>query len=626
MYKTERLKVFSANLPFLVSVNIGISTILVFSGIYDGLSTDKLIWMFCIYGVSALRLFFHYGISPNNPHKLDFHFAGVILAGIVWASYPYLFHQDFTIKQEMVALIIFCGMSGGSASLLSADLRSSIAFTTITVIPFCLVLMSMGKDEKAIGLMGIGYAIALCLSAVRSSTFIIKSIRSQLHVENLVANLESEVQTRTATILTLEQRDMLTGLYNRNSFTTKVELVQDQIDTTPTIDTFIHINLEAFHVINDNYGHEFGDLVLTKVGQRLTNIDKYYGSVSARWGNDEFIIYLSTQSGYAVNEYIDLVKEKLAEPIQHHNIRVTLSFHIGYYECHQPMHVLKAIKNAQLAMNDGKRNHIRIRAFDQDIQDKYERKEYLRVEMLKALDNQDFFMNYQPIVDIRSQRIHAFEALVRWKVAGEPIAPDEFISIAEENGLITDLGKLIMKMSLVALNRVNQRYPEIAISINVSAIEFENDEFIDYLDFLIHQHAIITRNVHLEITETAMISNLGKLSDVIKRVKEMGIMISVDDFGTGFSSISVLKNLSVDFIKIDKSYVDDICTDEKDQSIVSAVTKMAHTIHSKVIAEGVEYADQLALLRASDVDFIQGYLFSKPVTFETMLTQLAYER
>ncbi|MCA2017287.1 EAL domain-containing protein [Vibrio tritonius] len=626
MYKTERLKVFSANLPFLVSVNIGISTILVISGIYDGISTDKLFWMLSIYAVSALRLFFHYGISSTNPHKLDFHFFGVVLAGVVWASYPYLFHQNFTIKQEMVALIIFCGMSGGSASLLSADLRSSIAFTTITVIPFCLVLMGMGPDEKAIGIMGIGYAIALCLSAVRSSTFIINSIRSQLHVESLVANLESEVEKRTAKILTLEQRDMLTGLYNRTSFTTKVEMVQDQAFEQPNnIETFIHINLEAFHIINDNYGHEFGDLVLTLIGKRLTNIDKYYGSVSARWGNDEFIIYLSTQSTYTVNEYIDLVREKLSEPIQHNNIRVSLTFHIGYFDGSEPMPILRAIKNAQLAMNDGKKNHIRVRAFDQDIQDQYERKEYLRLEMLKAIENQTFFMNYQPIVDIKTQRIHSFEALVRWKVAGEPIAPDEFIAIAEENGLITDLGKLIMKMSLMALNRVNQRHPQVAISINVSAIEFEHDEFIDYLDFLIHQYSIITQNIHLEITETAMISNLARLSNVIKRLKNKGIMISVDDFGTGFSSISVLKNLSVDFIKIDKTYVDDICSNEKDQSIVSAVTKMAHTINSKVIAEGVELPEQLAILRSSDVDFIQGYLFSKPVSFETMLTQLAYE-
>lgn len=624
MYKTERLKAFSSNLPFLVSVNLAISTILVFSGIYDVIDESKLIWLVCIYAVSAVRLVIHFRVDDTYHKKLDLHFIGVILAGVAWASYPYLFHQTFTLREQFVTIIIFCGMSGGSASLLAADLRSAFAFTSITVFPYSAVLLTSNNfDESIIGIMSLGYGAALCLGSKRTHAFIISSIKNQVKAEKLVINLAHEVEQRTAKISSLEQRDLLTGLYNRDSFTNKVDIIRHSHTKRARFqDLFLHVDIDNFHIINNNYGHEIGDRVLNEIGQRLHSIDKFYSSISARWGNDEFLIYARAKVSCNIEDFINTLASRLEEKIQIDNIVVSPSFHMGYHLGEEEISVLQGEKNAYLALIEGKRSNLKQCKFNEEIKRCHARDTYLIAAMKIALLDEAFHMNFQPIVDIKTNQIHSFEALVRWQWNNEFISPAEFIPLAEQHGLIVDLGKLVLKMSVEALAEANDRNPDISMSVNVSVIQFEDDSFLDYLAFLIEQYSITPHSIHLEITETAMISNLTKLTRSIKRAKEIGVMISVDDFGTGFSSISVLKNLSIDYIKIDKSYIDNICTDDKDLSIVSAVTRMTHAINAMVIAEGVEDNDQREILHRHDIDFYQGYLFSKPVSRDNMLTLL----
>ena len=196
------------------------------------------------------------------------------------------------------------------------------------------------------------------------------------------------------------------------------------------------------------------------------------------------------------------------------------------------------------------------------------------------------------------------------------------MDIAERYGQINFLGEFVLEQAIASLSKLNKLDNTIALSINVSVLQLEGHDFIIFLKNLLNLYCVNTNNIHLEITETIMIKNLVYLSKVITQLKSIGVRISIDDFGTGFSSISVLKELSVDYIKIDKSYVDNICEHSKDKSIVSAVTKMSHMIGCKVIAEGVERNDQLALLKGLEVDSYQGYLFSKPVKFEQALELL----
>ncbi|WP_165313592.1 putative bifunctional diguanylate cyclase/phosphodiesterase [Vibrio ziniensis] len=617
MYKYQRLLILSTNLPVLLAINIVIACTLVISDMYGPASKQaKLTWLAILAAVTAYRYFVHLYFSNNNKHKLDLHLVGVVIAGAVWAFYPYLFHQSMSTKEIMLTLIIFCGMSGGSVTLLSCDLRSAIAYVSLTVFPYSLVLITSGDSSlESLGFMGIVYGAALCITAVKSARIIFSLIDNQAKVEAIASDLEVDAYTKDQKISMLEQRDMLTGLLNRKSFISAVTLMKAKKNKQCSLNGFVHIDIEKLHNINQNYGHQYGDHVITKVGEVLKNIDKFYGTCSARYGNDEFIMLINVGSEEEILEFIGTIKDQLAVYFQLDNIRVKPDYYIGYYLGDDSISTSQAMRNAYLAVTQGKKSNIRVCCFDKKIQEGQQRNQYLRYHLKAAIDAENFFMNFQPIVRCSTQEVHSFEALVRWELEGQRVSPDEFISVAEEHGLIIELGQLILTMSIEALAEINKTYPKVSISINVSVIQLEDDDFIRYLQFLINRYSINPANVHLEITETAMISNIEKLTHRIIQAKDAGVMISVDDFGTGFSSIAVLRNLQIDYIKIDKSYIDDICSCEKDESIVSAVTKMAHTIGTRVIAEGVETNDQLALLGQSEIDFYQGYLFSKPVSF-----------
>jgi len=628
MYKYQRLLILSTNLPILLAINIVIACTLVMTDIYAAaLGQDKICWLLLLCAVTAFRYFIHYYFSNDNKYKLDFHLVGIVIAGIVWAFYPYLFHHSMSTKEIMLTLIIFCGMSGGSVTLLSSDLRSAIAYVSLTVFPYSFVLIMSGDPSlKSLGFMGLVYGAALCITAVKSARIIFSLIDNQAKIEAIASDLEIDSYNKDQKISMLEQRDMLTGLLNRNSFISAITIIKAKKNQRGPLNGFVHIDIEKLHNINQNYGHQYGDHIITKVGEVLKNVDKFYGTCSARYGNDEFTVHINVSSNEEILEFIGTIKKQLAVYFQLDNIRVKPDYYIGYYIGDDSVSTSQAMRNAYLAVTQGKKSNTRICCFDKKIQESQQRNQYLRYHLKTAIDAENFFMNFQPIVCCRNQKIHSFEALVRWELENKLVSPDEFISVAEEHGLIIELGQLILKMSIEALAKINKTYPTISISINVSVIQLEDDGFIQYLQFLINRYSVNPTNIHLEITETAMITNIEKLTNRIVQAKKTGVMISVDDFGTGFSSIAVLRNLQIDYIKIDKSYIDNICSCEKEESIVSAVTKMAQTIGTRVIAEGVENKNQLTLIERSDVDFYQGYLFSKPVDFKEAICILEHNK
>ncbi|MBD0788364.1 EAL domain-containing protein [Vibrio sp. Y2-5] len=628
MYKYQRLLILSANLPVLLAINIVIAFTLVMTDMYGTvIGQEKLSWLILLISVTAFRYFVHSYFSNDNKHKLDLHFVGVVIAGLTWAFYPYLFHQSMSTKETMLSLIIFCGMSGGSVTLLSCDLRSAIAYVSLTIFPYSVVLIMSGDPSlESLGLMGLLYGVALCITAVKSSRIIFSLIDSQAKVEAIASDLEIDSHNKDQKISMLEQRDMLTGLLNRKSFISAITLIKAKNNQHRSLNGFVHIDIEKLHNVNQNYGHQYGDHIITKVGEVLKNIDKFYDTCSARYGNDEFTVHIKVSTEEEILKFIATIRKQLSVYFQLDNIRVKPDYYFGYYIGNDSISVNQAMRNAYLAVTQGKKSNTRVCCYDTKIQEDQQRNQYLRYHLKAAIGAENFFMNFQPIVRCSNQEVHSFEALVRWELENKNISPAEFISVAEEHGLIVELGQLILKMSIEALADMNKTHPSISISINVSVIQLEDDDFISYLQFIMNKYSVNPANVHLEITETAMISNITKLTNRIIQAKEAGVMISVDDFGTGFSSIAVLRNLKIDYIKIDKSYIDNICSCDKDKSIVSAVTKMAHTIGTNVVAEGIETDDQLALIGQSGIDFYQGYLFSKPVSFKEAIYILEQEK
>ncbi|XAW88380.1 bifunctional diguanylate cyclase/phosphodiesterase [Vibrio sp. CDRSL-10 TSBA] len=441
------------------------------------------------------------------------------------------------------------------------------------------------------------------------------SIRDRFKVDSLVKSLEHEVESRTEKITLLEQKDSVTGLLNRTSFLATVKSLQEAhlCEDPECRCAMIYIHLSKFQLLCSNYGHGYGDYVLNVIGKRLLNIDERYNTIASKWNGSGFILYFPHGNNVSIARFIENINHLLSREIQYLSLITTPSFHYGFYELGSEMTLSNAVNNAYLSMLEGKKKNIKIYSFDQGLKDKLQWQEELLAKMTTAINADDFYMVYQPIVDVTTDNVSGFEALIRWELDGKFVSPDDFIPIAEQHGLIFSIGKLVLRSSLQTLHEINQHLPHISMSINVSVIQFEDEHFLDHLRKLLSEFDVRVENIHLEVTETAMIRDLEKLSYVISEIKKMGVRISIDDFGTGFSSIAVLKSLNVDYIKIDKTYIDDICHDEKDRSIVSALTKMSHAIDVKVIAEGVEEESQKTLLSDYDVDFYQGYLFSKPM-------------
>ena len=614
-FNDKRLAFVSSYFGSAIIINTLVSSFVVFSGINHSEIKEKLYWFFALTFISLLRIVNHFYVSDDNKNKYNLYFIGVLLTSVAWGLFPILFFEQMLMQEKFVSLVVFSSLAGGGVNVLASDIRSSIVYITFLLVPFStLLLLQPIRDENMLGVLGLILWFILCfVTAVRTAKDVKSSIMNELKLDSFIDDLEREVQLRTEKIILLEQRDNLTQLFNRESFVSNVEL--DLAEKNNDIKAILFLDMDDFKILNDKYGHHFGDFVLAETGKRLVSSEKDNGFIACRWGGDEFIFYTRQDSKEHLFDCVSHLVNELTKPVTNEHYQVKPSFKVGLFFTHDKFDLNQAIKYADVAMYAGKKTRNEISVFDRRMYDSLIREERLRNSIKESVEKGDFHLCYQPIVDIAENKVTSFEVLLRWQINGEFIPPSEFIDIAERYGKINYLGGYVLEQALQNLQKLNVVDDNIALSINVSVLQLENHHFLALLTGLMTTYAINSKNVHLEITETVMIKNLRYLSKVITEIKNTGVQISVDDFGTGFSSISVLKELSVDYIKIDKSYIDNICDHSKDESIVSAVTKMSHMIGCKVIAEGVEKTEQLELLESLNVDKYQGYLFSKPILF-----------
>ncbi|GAA60669.1 diguanylate cyclase/phosphodiesterase with PAS/PAC and GAF sensor(s) [Pseudoalteromonas sp. BSi20652] len=541
------------------------------------------------------------------------------MTGVTWAVYPILFFEQMVMQEKFVSLVVFSSLAGGGVNVLASDIRSSISYITCLLVPFSvLLLLQPISDENVLGVLGLVLWFILCfVTATRTAKDVKSSINNELKLDQFIENLENDVQLRTEQVILLEQKDNLTKLFNRGSFVSNVEL--DLANTNNDIKAILFLDMDDFKLINDKFGHDFGDFVLAQTGKRLVDTQTQGDFIACRWGGDEFIFYSRNSTEDALYDCVFRLVKTLTKTVSMDSYQVNPSFKVGLYFTRENFELQEAIKYADVAMYEGKKNRNEISVFDERMHESLKREEILRSSIKECVEKGDFHLCYQPIVDITTNDITTFEVLLRWQFNDEFIPPSEFIDIAERYGKINMLGGFVLEQAIASLSKLNAINSGIGLSINVSVLQLESHNFLGLLTGFLSKYAVKPKNVHLEITETVMIKNLPYLSKVITEIKNTGVRISIDDFGTGFSSISVLKELSVDYIKIDKSYIDNICECSKDKSIVSAVTNMSHMIGCQVIAEGVENTEQLKVLKSFYIDKYQGFLFSKPVKFDQAL-------
>lgn len=457
----------------------------------------------------------------------------------------------------------------------------------------------------------------------------ILTITSMVDTEGKLTNyfgIFSDISNKKVVEKELEEltlTDHLTSLSNRSSFNELLFNLITDSKNSPSNHAILFIDLDRFKQINETLGNEVGDLLLIEVANRINTVVRD-SDIFARYGGDEFLLAINSMEHQkeAVHFAKDIIK-KLNKPfyINEDEIYITSSIGISIYP-QDGVEVEKLIHKADKAMYFAKQNGRNQYAFYfEELKRDSKRLLLLEAELRKAIQAKKITIAYQPKVSVDKQDIIGVEALVRWtsdKLGF--VSPGEFIPLAEDTGLIIPLSELIIeKVCLDILDWRKEGINKLPVSINIAALHFQQDDFIERINEIVMQYNCSPQQLELELTErTVMHDSEGIVSKLIK-LKNMGFKISIDDFGTGYSSLSYLNRFPLNYLKIDSSFIQRITSLKDKQAIVDSIILMAHRLHLKVVAEGVETKDQVKLLKEMDCDIIQGYYYSKPIPSTELL-------
>ena len=458
--------------------------------------------------------------------------------------------------------------------------------------------------------------------------------------DNTVLAIVREITTRKkseAKIHHLAYHDNLTGLPNRQFFSKRLRQAINHARENDQKLATLYLDLDRFKRINDTLGHGVGDALLKAVAKRLDRCVRGVDSVAriethrpdsvrlARLGGDEFIVLIEdVDNEDQVSAVANRIRKALAAPFKYqgHQFIITPSIGISMYpEDSQEKDEL--MMNADLAMYQAKsagRNNYRFYSgtMNRRSLDRLD----MENELQNAIRNQLFDIYYQPKVNLANFRTVGVEALLRWHHPEKGwVSPSQFIPLAEETGLIIPLGAWVVQQACRQLVDWQENgLPDISIAINVSSEQFRHGDLLNSVLDTVKHHGIHAGSLELEITESLLMKNTEETVAALRKFKDAGIRISIDDFGTGYSSLSYLKQFPLDSLKIDRSFVQDLHNNNDDAAICAAILAMAKELSLNVVAEGVEFEEQLEFLRRHGCDQIQGFLVSKPLPPDELKT------
>jgi diguanylate cyclase (GGDEF)-like protein len=451
-------------------------------------------------------------------------------------------------------------------------------------------------------------------------------IKGQVEVRGLLRALRYAVERKSlgdALVVEQErafhtaQHDFLTGLPNRMLLNDRI---RQAIALAPRHEkrvAVLFLDLDGFKHINDSLGHSVGDKLLQSIAHRLVECVRASDTVS-RQGGDEFVVLLSEAEQW---EDAALIADRmLAAVAQVHTIdqldlhittSIGVSVHPGDGEDAETL-----IKNADTAMYQAKENGRQsYQFFKPEMNVRAVERQSIEEGLRGALERDEFILHYQPKVDLATGAIVGAEALIRWTSPERGlVSPAQFIPIAEDSGLIVPIGRWVMRRACEQASEwASAGLPITTMAANVSAMEFQNDGFVDGLTSILADTGLDPSSLELELTESVLMKHADAAATILQALRERGVQVAIDDFGTGYSSLSYLRKFPIDALKIDQSFVRQITDEEGDTGIVTAVISMARSLDLRVIAEGVETPEQLTFLKAHECDEAQGFWFSRPV-------------
>lgn len=414
----------------------------------------------------------------------------------------------------------------------------------------------------------------------------------------------------------LANYDLLTGLPNRSQLNDRIKYALNDAKRNGGEIALLFLDLDRFKDINDTLGHSIGDMLLTELAKRVKKLIREEDTLS-RLGGDEFIFMLphtSTQgAAFVAEKILDVLSQSF--DIDDNELTITASIGIAIYP-YDGTDPDTLTKNADAAMYEAKqkgRNNYQF--FTEAMQENASKNLQLINGLRHALEKNQLYVVYQPQISITENKIIGLEALVRWE---HPefgnIPPSEFIPLAEDSGLILSIGEWVLRRTVEqAKNWLDAGLPETIIAVNLSAVQFRHPHLPEIITSILEEFDLPSRYLELELTEAVAMHDPQGVISMMDRLHAKGIRMSIDDFGTGYSSLSYIKKFKVYKLKIDQSFIADICDNSEDKAIVKAIIRMAHSLGLYVIAEGVETNDQLTHLQEELCDEVQGYLYSKPL-------------
>ncbi|GGG31365.1 hypothetical protein GCM10007425_27460 [Lysinibacillus alkalisoli] len=423
--------------------------------------------------------------------------------------------------------------------------------------------------------------------------------------------------------------DSLTNISTRRNFVERMDALLSS--ATTTTHSFEHavfvIDIDRFKSVNDTFGHGIGDDILEMVAARLKGLIKNK-DIIARYGGDEFVITLTNlRTPKEASIFAKRVQEIIQEPVLLGQSEIYLTASIGI-----SLYPYDAVSTEQLLHQADKAMHYvkttgrgGFEFYFEELKTNAKRKILIDTELRKAIDAKDFFLHFQPKVCAQTQQVLGLEALVRWQNEHLGfVSPAEFIDYAEETGLIIPLSEIIFEKACEAQRDLQAQGIHLPMAINVSSIHFQQRSFIPQLLETLRAYDIAAKHFEIEVTERTVMNDSASTIEKLVQLKKLGFKISIDDFGTGYSSLSYLIKFPLDFLKIDRSFIQQITTLDEKQAVVDAIIQMSHRLNMKVVAEGVEQEKQVDLLRAMGCDIIQGYYYSKPLPFEELIAFLSF--
>lgn len=427
----------------------------------------------------------------------------------------------------------------------------------------------------------------------------------------------------------LAHYDPLTDLFNRSQFE---EQVTKRLNGTPGNDKhflLIYLDLDNFKDINDSLGHPVGDEMLRQIGKRLKSMAGK-SRVVGRSSGDEFFLLTETAPGdHAIRDEAEAIHQLISETVdvREHQLKTTVSMGITVAP-RDGTDFQTLFRNADTAMyvakSDGRNTY---RLFDISMQEKAQERQHILMELRGALARNELELHYQPQLDLSTRSVIGAEALLRWNhpKLGR-VSPARFIPIAEESGLILEIGEWVIREACREATKWQAiSNKPIGISVNLSAIQFQQESICQKVSEILDDTGLPPRLLELELTESVLVGDESRVVETVRSLKARGVKLAIDDFGTGYSSLSYLNRFAMDKLKIDQSFIRDMESDNSSASLVMAIVRLAHSLGIKVIAEGVETRQQTEHLDRLSCDEVQGYYFGKPMSAENFTTLIKAE-